>query len=551
MAKSHFRSYRLATAILGTALLSASCSESLPTEGRGSDPRPQLAVSGADIGTFDGTIRIGVVPSASTVLVGGTGNFVVKNRDSGEHLLSGTDEQVSVSMASNVVTRTSMRLQVACIFTAEPPTVLLTRAQSLGYVTHTVQITTSSGAKCWRVYLGDFPMGTSWSVREAFRQKAIADGLADRFAWWPSSGVTVTEGTVLYEVARAGETVTSAAPVVVEPLDGLVLIGGKPYRGTAEVAMNSIGSLAGINQLAMEAYLWGVVPEELPPAVYPELEALKAQAVAARTWALVGFRKRLADGYNLRATTDDQVYGGVESEHPLSTRAVDETAGVVATYNGQPISTYYSSTSGGHTAGFDEWLDNASPVSYLTGKLDAERGAAPENVPSMEVFRRAPISANLRAFHGGDYEADWSRYHRWSFQWTNEEISRLLSMTYGPVGKVLAIEVLERGPSGRVLKIRYVTERGPFTSTYNGIRSSLKFINAKGAAEGILSTLFYIEPVLAPATKELAGFKAYGGGWGHGVGMSQTGAVGRAEKGATYEEILKFYYTGIELEKRY
>jgi stage II sporulation protein D len=115
---------------------------------------------------------------------------------------------------------------------------------------------------------------------------------------------------------------------------------------------------------------------------------------------------------------------------------------------------------------------------------------------------------------------------------------------------VLEINVLERGPSGRVLKIEYVTENGKFTSTRNGIRSSLKFISASGVPTNFLSTLFFIEPVRDPRTKEVTGFKAYGGGFGHGVGMSQTGAVGMAEKGKSYEEILKHYYQGIELETK-
>ncbi|MEI2401128.1 hypothetical protein V8V88_38395, partial [Paenibacillus phytohabitans] len=82
------------------------------------------------------------------------------------------------------------------------------------------------------------------------------------------------------------------------------------------------------------------------------------------------------------------------------------------------------------------------------------------------------------------------------------------------------------------------------------IRTTLKYINASGNQASLLSTLFHIEPV-KDNNKEVIGFKVYGCGWGHGVGLSQTGAVGMAEKGATFEEILKHYYQGIDLEDRY
>lgn len=136
-----------------------------------------------------------------------------------------------------------------------------------------------------------------------------------------------------------------------------------------------------------------------------------------------------------------------------------------------------------------------------------------------------------------------------------DEISDVISQHAGvPVGKVLAINTPERGPSGRVLRVEYVTEAGTFEDTKDRIRSSLKFVTYNSAGDRVYnslrSTLFYMEPVVDHKTKEITGFKAYGGGWGHGVGLSQTGAVGMAEKGRTYEEILKHYYQGITLETR-
>jgi len=152
----------------------------------------------------------------------------------------------------------------------------------------------------------------------------------------------------------------------------------------------------------------------------------------------------------------------------------------------------------------------------------------------------------------GDFESDWARLHRWTFEWTMQEISTVVSAFAGqPVGNVNAINVIERGPSGRALRIEYVTDAGTFVSTKDAIRASLRFIGANGAMSNLPSTLFFVEPAEDPKTKELVGYRAYGGGFGHGVGLSQTGAVGMAQKGHSYEEILKHYYRDIELAPDY
>jgi stage II sporulation protein D len=534
-------------ALLGLTVVSG-CADRFPTEPRlDALPVPSFSTSAADLNqTPAGYIRIGVIPSATKLLVGGTADFEIRNKATGAVLLSGSNEQVQVALDGNFTSKTSKRLQVVCTSEAGRDD-LIRRAQAKGYVTYTEHV---SSANCWRVFLGDFPMDASWSVREAFKRQAIADGLAGSDAFWPWSGVTVVEGTTEYQITRGSEVVTSSDQVVIAPTSGMVTIAGRPYRGVAEVTRNRAGALAGINELPMEQYLYGVVPRELPPTIWDELEAQKAQAVAARTYAMSGLGKRKADGYDLLPTTSDQVYGGFAAEHPLSSRAIDETSGVVATNGGKLIQALFSSTSGGHTSDNEE-VYNSAPVAYLRGVPDAQRGRAMEHVPSLEVFKAHANPTSLRAKAEGDFEADWSRYHRWTFEWTAEEIARVIGAATGAaVSEVREINVLERGPSGRVLKIEYVTDAGTFYEYKDRIRSSLRYINASGTMSSLLSTLFFIEPVKDPRTRAVVGFKAYGGGWGHGVGLSQTGAVGMAEKGATYEEILKHYYQGISLETR-
>ncbi len=142
-------------------------------------------------------------------------------------------------------------------------------------------------------------------------------------------------------------------------------VGSRRYRGTFWVALTSAG-LHLINQIPLESYLRGVVPAEMGPHSFPELEALKAQAVAARTYAVAHLGDHDPEGYDLCDTPACQVYRGADAEHPLTNRAVTETEGVVATYQGRPIDAMYTSTCGGHTE--DAALlfpDRAQP--YLVG----------------------------------------------------------------------------------------------------------------------------------------------------------------------------------------
>lgn len=539
VSRAHWR----ATAGLSTLLLAlGACSDRSPLEPRLDAPEaPSFSSTASNLSaTPEGHIRIGVVPSATTIRIGADGPFTISNKETGATLVSGSDNEATVVLLTSGTVDTRRWLQTACTSEAARDD-WLARATALGHETRTEYV---ASVPCWRLQLGTLDQG--WSARVAFRNQAIADGLAGSDSWWPE--VTIVHGETRLQLSYDGSSRAVSAPVVLEAEGGLVMIDGQPYRGLAEVWTNGSATLAGINEVPFEEYLYGVVPRELPPTVWDELEAQKAQAVAARTYALVGMGKRSSDGYDLLPTTSDQVYGGYAAEHPLSTQAVDQTRGIVATYDGKLISALFSSTSGGYTAGNEE-VYNSAPVPYLRGVPDAQRGEAFEYVPSLEVFKRHANPTNLRAAAGGDFEADWSRYHRWIFEWSAAEIARVIGEATGAsVSQVSAINVLERGPSGRVLKIEYVTDAGTFYEYKDRIRSSLKYVDANGDLASLRSTLFFIEPVTDPNTNAVVGFKAYGGGWGHGVGLSQTGAVGMAERGATYDEILKHYYRGITLQ---
>ena len=197
-----------------------------------------------------------------------------------------------------------------------------------------------------------------WRVRvgEAAAAEPLRDLLRSLRLRWPDAWVTREEREVLAG-ARLGlvgprwRTFDPAAQrlVFVAPAGQHLTAGGRPYRGVLEAFLSRGGEVVLVNELNLEDYLRGVVPEELGPAAWPEIEALKAQAVAARTYALGNRGQYAEEGYDLCDTPRCQVYGGMGSEHPLSDRAVRETAGEFLAYGDRPINALYTSTCGGHT----------------------------------------------------------------------------------------------------------------------------------------------------------------------------------------------------------
>ena len=176
---------------------------------------------------------------------------------------------------------------------------------------------------------------------------------------------------------NAGPMFRSSAPVVFasdDEKDAPVRFNDRPYRGRIEVFTNLRGSLTVVNELGLEDYTRGVVANELSPGGYPAIEALKAQAIAARTYALKNRGQFMAQGFDVLPTTRSQVYRGLTSENPLSTRAVDETRGLIATYAGEPINALYTSTCGGRTEDSENIFNQAVP--YLRGRECAAAGHA-------------------------------------------------------------------------------------------------------------------------------------------------------------------------------
>ena len=168
--------------------------------------------------------------------------------------------------------------------------------------------------------------------------------------------------------ANAGRLFSSGAPVTFASADvnAPVRYNDRPYRGQIEVFANPRGALTVVNVLGLEDYVKGVVPNELSPGGFPSIEAQKAQAIAARTYALRNLGQFMSQGFDILPTTRSQVYKGLASEHALSSRAVDETRGVVATFDGKPINALYTSTCGGRTEDSQYIFTDAVP--YLAAR---------------------------------------------------------------------------------------------------------------------------------------------------------------------------------------
>ena len=284
---------------------------------------------------------------------------------------------------------------------------------------------------------------------------------------------------------------------------------------------NTNGKLDAINSVDVEDYLRGVIPYEIGKLDSSRIEALKAQAVAARTYAYKHFNSRESVGFDVYADTKDQVYKGLESATPLTDAAVKATAGVVMTYGGEFIIAYYHSTCGGVTETLATW--NRADLPYL------------KSVPDMRP--------------NGKPWCDESSYIKWERRFADKEIAKLFKANvteakavFGSANgkdfkKVKSIKIKDKLKSGRIMTLRVETDKGYFDVLTDRTRWLFK------KAGTILPSSFFI------VKKEGKEWVVTGTGFGHGVGMCQMGVRARAQAGQSYQEILSHYYQGITLEK--
>lgn len=301
--------------------------------------------------------------------------------------------------------------------------------------------------------------------------------------------------------------------------------GTPSYAGTIELRRTEEG-LVVINELPLEKYLCKVVPSEMP--FYYELEALKAQAVCARNFA---YKQIMDPGYpEYEAILDDsnaryQVYGNCQ-EDAFVNQAIEETKNQVMRYKGRLVTTLYFSTSCGYTTGLEAW--------------GTEEDEASRYLKSVEVKG-----------DDGDYEAEIPWY-RWEIRIPVETLSSQVSLnTETDIGTIQDIEITKTGDGGIALEVRITGDKDTVTvETENKIRKALggtgaEVVRQDGSVEPgtamLPSAFFTIE-------KEGDAFAVSGGGFGHGIGMSQNGANEMAKKGKNCEEILSLFFYDVKVE---
>ncbi len=306
------------------------------------------------------------------------------------------------------------------------------------------------------------------------------------------------------------------------------------YRGQLEFLPRACG-LTVVNRLNVEEYLYSVVPAEMP-ASWPAA-ALEAQAVAARTYTFANMGRYASRGFDLLSSVLSAAYPGVKSETSATRAAVDATRGQILTYNGRPISAVYSANSAGFTESSREVWNFDHP--YLQAVPD-------KNLPP-EIAGGYMAPAELAAWlnsrlptHSSHPSYSGRAAYRWRLWMPREELEALLGQGE-KLGRILSITTAGRGPSGRVKKVLVKGTAGEYSVSGDQIRSRLG---------GLRSNLFIVEPKIgADGLPEF--FLFTGGGWGHGVGMCQSGAAGMAAAGYSCREILNHYYPGAVLTTKY
>ena len=343
------------------------------------------------------------------------------------------------------------------------------------------------------------------------------------------------------------------------------------YRGSMEIRKYSEG-FGVVNEVSLEKYLYGVVPSEMPASY--EVEALRAQAVCARSYACIQLMKGnyAAFAANIDDSTNYQVYNQKEEDEKTNL-AVDDTVGEVIKYNGEIAEAYYFSTSCGHTDNMSAWnLPEEEKDGYLKAVTLLNDESEPD-FSSEEAFSTFIQNKDIVA-----YDSE-SQYFRWraelnpveNITGVNQAISERAQTNPTNIqvykadgsqatvndisgfGNIIGMSVLERSSGGCVKRLQISYEQGnvQIMNEYN-IRyilgTSLKKLTNKDGKEVTMTLLPSAYITIIPVEN---GYVVYGGGYGHGIGMSQNGANGMAKAGMSYMDILMKFYQGITIENIY
>lgn len=367
------------------------------------------------------------------------------------------------------------------------------------------------------------------------------------------ANMTVKMGSGLsIDVYIGDQTVaTLNGDIYITPLADMITLNTYTYRGKLLFKRINGGNIIVINQLKMDDYLKGVVPREIGGK--SPIEALKAQAVCARSYATSNIGKHKDDGFDLCFTQDCQVYGNISGESAEANQAVDETSGIIGTYDGKIAQMFFFSSDGGYTESVENVWSQKIP--YLTAVSDP-------------------------------YETDEATHHTWSVTLSVDEVTNLFSK-YN-LGEITDIKILEKTSAGSVMKLEVdgsndskIFQKEGCRTAFGGkvfsqwfdiqkdvegksssyiakgsdgnqpLGASVQILSANGSSQASLNGLSVLSSSgtsqLSVSEGKVTSYTINGKGWGHRIGMSQWGAIAMAKQGFTYDQILKYYYTGITI----
>lgn len=400
----------------------------------------------------------------------------------------------------------------------------------------------------------------AYATKEAATAAQNTLGLSDASVTGTSSyGVTVVAtktGRPLFQFDGGASYTLGVKPGLDDATEMVTWFKGYRYYGSFRYVRESGGNLSVINVVPLEDYVRGVLPYEMSND-WP-LEALKAQAVCARTYAYMNLGKHQKSGFDICNTTDCQVYQGAGLSNTRTDQAAAETYGKYVWYAGELAQTYYFSCDGGATEDVKNvWGSSGQNLPYLTGVVDIYE-------PSV---------------------ADKTGKYNWTVTFTKQELKDILHKKGYLCDDIVDFYVAEYTPTGNVYKITFLDAAGKswsFVNTtkeyartllgLNSIRYTISsgggkfFVNDSSTTIASASGAYAVDGagnitaitgtpyvITGSGTEQLVSssagnsFTITGSGWGHNVGMSQWGAYAMAEQGKTYDEILKFYFTGVDV----
>ncbi len=366
----------------------------------------------------------------------------------------------------------------------------------------------------------------TWRVELDKAKAVLISPKAKRYAFSgsiiiePKSPSSSEGATILVKKVMSGAGMTWAS------------VDDKEYRGKLEIKHDKKrATLLAINIVNIEEYLMGVMSSEMPKQ-FP-MNALRAQAVLARTYAMKHLGKHKAYGYDLCDTQNCQVYGGVTAESEPGNAAVESTMGQILLYKNKPIESVFSANAGGFTQSAKEAGWFATP--YLNPVSDYKDF-------DFEALQPYQFKNLLQHPHEAysKYDKNVSRAaYRWTRVVDEAELRQIIKRQKKDIGAITAIVPQKRGRSGYVSQVLVKGTKGSITlKKENVIRNNL--------SPGMLRSSYFIV-VPNYEDRKLKNFLFYGGGWGHGVGFCQTGAAGRAEEGQEYIQILQHYFPDTDL----